>query len=359
LTELGPPDERSASLAALASERLAAAGLRSFDRGDMSAAANLLGRAATLLPPRDPKRLRLLSSLAEALIETGRLDEANATLADVLRSGREEGDRGVELRATTSRLHLWLLQSPDASHNEAVTELERVIAGFEELQDDGGLAEALRLLAIVRFWAGRCEEALSVFERAARYAARVGDRRLELDAKHWMNVALAEGPTPAGEAIDRVRDLLRGNEDDRTFLCSAYRAWADMEAIRGNFPEARSLLTKGSDIARELGLTVELAAGFQRTAGYVALLAGDLLSAEDELRAAVATLERIGDTGHLASAAPDLAIVLLESPGRESEALELLVANEARLIEDDVDAQVRSMTAKSRALVRLGEATEA
>jgi hypothetical protein len=76
----------------------------------------------------------------------------------------------------------------------------------------------------------------------------------------------------------------------------------------------------------------------QRTGGYVALLEGDLPWAEAELRAAVETLERIGDTGHLATAAPDLALVLLESAGWEGEALALTKATEAWLIEDDVDA---------------------
>jgi predicted ATPase len=53
LGELGPLDERAAALAALAAERLSAAGRRSFDRGDMPAAANLLSRAAALLPARE------------------------------------------------------------------------------------------------------------------------------------------------------------------------------------------------------------------------------------------------------------------------------------------------------------------
>jgi class 3 adenylate cyclase/tetratricopeptide (TPR) repeat protein len=337
LAELGPLNEHGAALAALGGERLASAGTRSFDRGDMPSASNLLARAAALLPSGDAKRPGLLQSLAFALAETGRLDEAEATLAEALESARESGDRQAELRVATRRLYLWLLRSPEATHGEAVAEVEEAIAGFEELHDDAGLGEALRLLGIVRLWGGRCVEAVDVLERAAHHAGRAGDRRLELEALHWMSLALAEGPTPAEEAIDRIRGLLESHSDDRIFRCQTNRFLAELEAIGGRFSEARSLLAQGAETARELGLTIELAS-VQRMAGYVAVLAGDLQEAEEELRLAVSTLERIGDTGHLSSVAPDLALVLLESPGRESEALAVTKATEAWMIEDDVDA---------------------
>jgi tetratricopeptide (TPR) repeat protein len=359
LKELGPVDDRGAALAALASERLAAAGLRSFDRGDMPAAAQLLSRATVLLQQRDPTRLGLLQSLGVALGETGRLKEAEETLQDAIESARDAGDRRVELRAVTRRQFLRLLQLPEATHEEAVVEAERAIAGLEEIQDDRGLAEALRLVGIVRFWGGRCEEALGVLERAAEHAGRAGDRRLELDVKHWMGMALREGPTPAVEAIDRIHGLLQGHETDRTLRSQTRRFLALLEAVRGRFPEARALLAEGTELARQLGLTVEMAAGFQRDAAWIALLEDDPQGSEDALRRAFESLERIGDTGHLASVAPDLALTLMQSAGREAEALAITEATEAWLIKDDVDAQVRWAAAKARALIRLDQPDEA
>src|SRR5439155_9898636 len=65
--ELGPPDRRAKQLAADAGERLGAAGIRAWKRGDAPAAENLLGRAAELLPADDGRRLEFLCELGSAL----------------------------------------------------------------------------------------------------------------------------------------------------------------------------------------------------------------------------------------------------------------------------------------------------
>ena len=71
LKELGPLDDHGTELGRRAAERLSSAGRRAFARGDMPAAANLLRRAAMVLPERDPSRLELIPDLGEALLEVG------------------------------------------------------------------------------------------------------------------------------------------------------------------------------------------------------------------------------------------------------------------------------------------------
>ena len=359
LAELGPLDERGASLATLAADRLISAGLRSFDRGDPPAAGKLLSRAVALLSSHDPQRLTLLHSLAVAQAESGRLDEAEAAFEEAIAAGRAAGDRRVELRATIRLQELRLMRSAEATHDKALAEVERAIPALEELQDDAGLAEAFRLRGIVAFWAGRSEEALGVLERSVEHAQQAGDRRLELDVKHWMGLILREGPTPATEAIDRISGLLRGYEDDPTFRSQTRRFLGVLEGMRGHFTEARSLLAEGMNLARELGLTLDIASGLQRDTAYIAMLENDPRGSEEALRPAFETLQRIGDTGHLASVASDLALTLLRGAGRESEAIAIIEATEAWLIEDDVDAQVRWAAARAQALMRLGDMAEA
>jgi len=358
LAELGSLDERGAALAALAADRLASAGVRSFDRGDMPSAANLLFRAVALLPGHDVRKLELLQSLAVSLADMGRFDDADAVFAQAIEGARAIGDRRIELRAAVRYKFIWMLRSPEATHADALAETERAIAAFEELDDDAGLAEALRLGGIVRLWAGQCGDALQLWERGVEHARLAGDRRLETDLRHWMGLALTVGSTPAREAIDRIQGLLRGHEDDPMYRSWMGRFQAELEARRGRFSEARSLLGEGMEAARQLGLILELGAGFQRSAGYVAFLAGDLQTAEGALREGVETLKRIGDIGHQVSVAADLALVLLELDGREREVLELADTNERLMIEDDVDAVVRWHAARARAVARLGDASE-
>jgi tetratricopeptide (TPR) repeat protein len=125
--------------------------------------------------------------------------------------------------------------------------------------------------------------------------------------------------------------------------------------MRGRFSEARALLSEAKEASRELGMETELASGLLRNSAEVEVLAGDLAAAETELRQAVEILERIGDFGHLASVAPDLAFVVLAAEGREREALEIIDLGAANMLEDDVDAQVRARAARAVALGRLGD----
>ena len=76
LSELGPLDEHGRAIGEDGARRLASAGRRAFDRGDVPAAVTLLGRAAALLPEDHPERIRLLPEHGEALLMTGRFEEA-------------------------------------------------------------------------------------------------------------------------------------------------------------------------------------------------------------------------------------------------------------------------------------------
>jgi tetratricopeptide (TPR) repeat protein len=287
----------------------------------------------------------------------GRFDDADAVFDRAIEGGRTTGDRLIELRAATRYRFSWLLRSPEATHAEALEEMERAIAVFEELQDDAGLAEALRLVGIVRLWGGQCGDALELWERGLGHASRAGDRRLEMDVRRLMGLALTQGLTPVGEAIDRIQAMLQGHEDDPMLRSQMARFLAELEAMRGRSLEARSLLDQATEVARQLGL--EIGSGYQRSAGRVAFLAGDLQGAEVALRQGFESLERIGDVGHGVSVAADLALVLLETEGREREVLALADANERLMIEDDVDAVARWYAARARVLARLGHSAEA
>jgi tetratricopeptide (TPR) repeat protein len=129
--------------------------------------------------------------------------------------------------------------------------------------------------------------------------------------------------------------------------------------MRGRFAEGRSLIEQELSTARQLGLVLDIGAGFLRSAGSVSFMAGDIAEAERKLREGVVTLEQIGDTAHRVSVAADLALVLLAAQGREREVVELAEQHTPLMIEDDVDAVVRWDAARGLALGRLGRLDEA
>ncbi len=94
LSELGPLDEHGRAIGEDGARRLASAGRRAFDRGDVPAAATLLGRAAALLPADHPDRLRLLPEHGEALLMTGRFDEAERALENAIAQSAAGPRRG-------------------------------------------------------------------------------------------------------------------------------------------------------------------------------------------------------------------------------------------------------------------------
>ena len=85
---------RSSSWRGAPAHHLASAGQRAFQRGDMPATANLLGRAASLPASNGEAGLAALPELGYALFEIGEVDEASAVLADARERGaRRRGSR--------------------------------------------------------------------------------------------------------------------------------------------------------------------------------------------------------------------------------------------------------------------------
>jgi tetratricopeptide (TPR) repeat protein len=166
------------------------------------------------------------------------------------------------------------------------------------------------------------------------------------------------GPTPVALALERVEEvgnLVKGNRRLDVFML-AMGAW--LEAMRGQFDDARQLVTDARELAEEVGLETELAATVLLVAGDVELLAGDAAAAERALRPACETLERIGDLGHLYSVVPILADALY-AQGRGGEAAPWIERASRSGLADDADGQVGWRRVRAKLLASLGEIEEA
>jgi class 3 adenylate cyclase/tetratricopeptide (TPR) repeat protein len=359
LAELGPLDDRARALAEQAAEPLAASGRRAFARGDMPAAANLLGRAAGLLPSDDRRRLGLLPSLGRALKEAGQMERAETVLSEAVEAAHVAGQRGVAADAAVALSYLRLYTAPletSAGYGEVGRELNDAIRVFEELGDEAGLARALSVAGTLRFWRGEAAGAIEDLKRAAECARRVGDRAEEAKSLRFVLVATLWGPTSVDEAWELIEGLRSRAEPNRTLDVDILRTRAQLEAMQGHFGAARDLIAQAKALARELGLDFILAHGVAHQAGYVELLAGDAAAAERELRPACEALERMGDWGSLATLAPVLADALFLQ-GRDEEALRLTELAERLAPSEDVEPQIARVQAKL--LARRGDLEEA
>ncbi|MBI2238917.1 MAG: AAA family ATPase [Actinobacteria bacterium] len=349
--ELGPVDEHGRDLAVRAGRRLLEAGRRAFARGDMGGAANLLERAAALLPPTDPTRLDVLPDLGQALSEAGRLAEAERVLEEAVEAARGAGDRSLEARA---RL-VWLGSSA-GSLEEALDEAERALEVLEELRDDRGLAQAWHKIGLFRFWVGRslAEEAL---ERAIEHARAAGDRRTEAESLVELTILIWQGRIPAAEGLDRCRRILERAEGDRKAEAFALMVGAVLKARLGPFDEARAEIARGRAILQDLGLRV-LAAATVMVSGEIEMLAGDAAAAERQLLQGYRVLEEVGERGYRSSVAARLAQALYLL-GRYDEAERFAGASEEAAAPDDLEPQIILRSVRAKVLAGRAESDRA
>ena len=125
----------ASALASRAAEKLGSAGRRALDRGDVDGAGNLLARAAAVLEEHDPIRIELQIDLGETLLEAGRLEDAEALLADTV-DRNERSRRFPPLCTSTDRAGS--RPGPDARIGDPCTDAARARAARRRVRAGGG-----------------------------------------------------------------------------------------------------------------------------------------------------------------------------------------------------------------------------
>jgi class 3 adenylate cyclase/tetratricopeptide (TPR) repeat protein len=358
LRDLGPLDEHGRALAARACQRLASAGQRAFSRGDMPAAANLLRRAAEVLPAGAPERLRLLPSLGEALMETGEFAWAEVFLDEAIDNGNVDGDALTSAKAELLLLRLKGQAGTSERWSERlVAAAAPAIPRFEAAADDATLATAWRLLAWAHGTSLRYGRAAEAAERAVDHARRAEDARQRRRAAAQYAVAALHGPTPVPEAIRHCEEIVAEAQGDRHTEGLVRSMLAYLYAMNNDFGEARRLYTGARALLEELGRTV-VAASTSLEAYGVEVLAGDWEAAERELRRDHAVLTRLGERYFLSTVSAELARVLY-AQGRYDEADELSQEAETLAHEDDIASQALWRSARAKILAYRGRSDDA
>jgi class 3 adenylate cyclase/tetratricopeptide (TPR) repeat protein len=357
LFELGPANERTKILGRRAAVPLASAGRRAFARGDMPAACNLLFRVISLLPEKDPERLRLLPKLGKALRETGQLGRADAVLTEGVDLGDAAGDRRVESLARIERASLRDYTDPSSDPDELRRVAEQSIGVFGELGDDEGLAQASSLLAEVHWAHGKFTAMEEMLERGLLHAQRANDQR----GRSFLLAALARaallGPMPVDAALRRCEEIRAQAGDDRVLAAVVLPPTGGLHALRGNFERARSLYGRARASFEEFGLRASLAA-LPLYSGPIELLAGDPWAAERELRRGYDLLKEMGDRGRFSTVAAFLSQALY-AQARLEEADAVVLSAAAAATTDDFYTQAVWRGTRALILTSAGESEQA
>jgi class 3 adenylate cyclase len=353
--ELQPTDPQLARLAAWAGERLTGAGIRAWKRADTAAAVNLLGRASALLAP-GPARSDVLCELAVALRTQGHIDQAKEALQEAIEES-SGSDRRIELRARLELAQIELLVDQDARPADFLDLAAQAIPLFEELGDDRALGRTWVRVAYVRGGLqGDNKEREKAAERALVHYRRSGWSPATCLSE--LGLALYYGPTPVVEAIRRCEELLDEAASDRASEANLVVFTAGLQAMLGQFQEARQLVASARATFDEIGLAAAIADFCGTVGGAIEMANQDYVAAEALLRESCLALEGMHDHALLASRAAELAEALCALRQFE-EADRWARLSERHAGTDDMDAQTawRAADAEVKAAIgKLGEA---
>jgi tetratricopeptide (TPR) repeat protein len=305
----------------------------------------------------DPARIALLPDLATALTNAGKLNEAHAVLDEAVERAEGRNTR-VELDARIQRLFVTAQLGSEVRFETLRIEAEGLLEQVIALDDDGLAAHAWHSVAILRYWQGQAARAEEAYERALTHARAAEDSAQEQSTLLWLAGALQTGPTPAEEALARVLEITEQSGVSVHTSAWARVCAAGLEAMLGRFDRARQLSATAKTQFEELGLRLELGTEPMQGSGLIELLAGDLVTAERDLRRGVDLLEEIGASGYQTSVAGLLAEVLYLQ-GRDQEALELTSTVERLASGDDIDALARYRAVRAMVLAGQNEPQEA
>jgi class 3 adenylate cyclase/tetratricopeptide (TPR) repeat protein len=349
--ELGTVGEAEAALASRAAERLEAAGHRAYARGDVRAAANLLGRAVDLAGAAGWPPIDAVVELGSALAETGELERAELVLHEAVDRAREAGDRRGELLAKIEHEIARNMHRPNAEAETRLDSVEQTVAAAEELGDDLVLAKAWKLLGERRNAELQCEEWAAALERALFHAERAGYEREADEDLIFLSSALYFGPTPADEAISRCEEMVE--RASRRARAGILTSLAGLRSMRGEFDTARALYAEAEEILEDLGFRVRMA-GRAMIYGDIERLAGNLPAGEAKMRWACQVLEQMGETGRLSTLAGILADVVYRQ-GRYDEADSLAELSKRVTAPDDLASQMLWRSVRAKIAARRGD----
>ena len=187
-------------------------------------------------------------------------------------------------------------------------------------------------MALEAWFSLRASETATACEQSLAYIERAGFARLAIPVRARLISTYRFGPTPVGEAIDRVEAIRR---DESGGLAEAWSrgALGVLLAMQGEIERARELARGGRQAYFDAGLLMT-AGGMSMGEAEVERRAGDDGRAEEVLREGVELLERVGDRSYYPTAALQLALCLYDQERHEEVEHLCEVAREATGADD-------------------------
>jgi class 3 adenylate cyclase/tetratricopeptide (TPR) repeat protein len=278
--ELGRPDDRTSSLSDRAGTHYSSAGRRASARGDIPATVALLSRSIALFPNHDRRRAELMPDVVGALLQSGDLRTASSTAGEMAIMAAESGDPSLEARAALTSSLVRSINEPGAASVEGFRHVATSAAEvFEARGEKGNLASAQAELAWSHWLTGDAGRMLELSGRALTLAREAEDALALLDAADSFGRALVLGPTPCGEAVQKI-EMVRAELASYRMVDASIRLYlAELLGMMQRSEAASHHVREARDVFEDLGQRRWLAAS-EGTAGLLGWWNGSLEAAE-------------------------------------------------------------------------------
>jgi class 3 adenylate cyclase/tetratricopeptide (TPR) repeat protein len=350
LRELDPTSTRAATLAEQAGGRLGTAGSAAYERGDLHAMRNLLGRAIAVLP-EGPERRRLLPDLVEALDAAGEREAVSELIAEL-----ERGDAADRARAVVLRL----LIDPLTGRRAIPDLLDDLDDAQRELEREGGALDVVRCeraRGMLSWAACRADQAHAAYRRAYELLRELGRPALQRDVVD----VLGGTSTMSGASLAEVRalmdriaaDLLPDAGPLLAASLAAGRSKRDIAAGLIEPDEARRIHEHLAQLLGEVGSE----RGQLGARGFLPVLAqleGDDAEAERIYRELVAAHERLNNLYVLVNTLASWSLSLSRL-GNTDAALRAVARGRQIVRDEDIADQINLDLAEARALAAQGD----
>ncbi|MBV9001634.1 MAG: protein kinase [Solirubrobacterales bacterium] len=273
-------------LARRAVVHLHTAGCRARDRGDVSAATNLLERAAALAPLADVAPDGISVDLAECLMGAGEVARADELLSTV-----EKIDAVNPIVALT-RCEWMIRVRPHEAVQMIESKLPGILRSLAGANDESGLARAYLVASMPHWMACQWTLAGKQARLAAEHAEEAGDEGARSRALAFYVGCIVYGQ-PDVAAIARELDAIERDEPGPSLAARIELARGQLARLEGRFADAGMLMERAREGFRSLGMR-ELEAACDSERGVSELSADDPAQALEWLLRSDALLVELG-----------------------------------------------------------------
>ncbi|HET8978526.1 MAG TPA: adenylate/guanylate cyclase domain-containing protein [Solirubrobacteraceae bacterium] len=327
-----------------AAEHLYAAGRRAGERGDDTAATNLLDRALALAPLDRGLKAAASAELAGRLIDIGDLTRVDALLCTA------ESDPDVADLAALTRFEWMLHTEPEGAIQAIQARLPSIIDRLTRSGDTTRLAKAHLAAASVHWIAAQATLAGAELRLVADYARQAGDGGLRARALAQYVLTLIYGREPVSVV---AREITLMEDEDLGPYLSAFvdLGRGELRRLQSDFEGARRLTRRGIEGLAALGMGAAQG-GLEQDLGQIELSAGDPAAAIVALARSDAILAELGERALRSTTQGLLALAQARCGDRGAAREAIALCEELGAAEDVIN---HALVAQTRAVLALGD----